>query len=52
MRVVFWGTGDLAKRELPRIKELSDDFEVVAFIDDDQSNAGDDYCSFLGGGIN
>lgn len=39
MRIVFWGTGNTAKEYIDQIKQLSDQFEIVAFTDGNQKKA-------------
>ena len=42
MRIVFWGIGNTAKEILYKIKEFSNQIEVVAFTDKCQDNAKED----------
>ena len=44
LRIVFWGTGNTAKKYIDRIKRLSDRFEVVAFTDSCQNDNNTCFC--------
>lgn len=45
-RVVFWGTGNTAGNYVNRIRELSEQFEIVAFTDSHCARGG---AKFMGG---
>ncbi len=45
MRIVFWGIGNTAKNNMDRIKKLSNQFEILAFIDGYQKYNADDILS-------